>query len=99
MHIRVDEKISLKAGKDGGLQEMEVRGMILLRISDAEYANIAIAVENNDTRGFRFQVYIKYFFNLTKNHDDDMYRWGTMYSNSSNSHTGIVCNCCNVRYL
>lgn len=58
VHISVDEKISLTAGRDGGLQNMEVRGLILLRISDAEYGRITIAVENDDQLGFQLQVHI-----------------------------------------
>ena len=56
VHIKIDEKIILTAGRDGGLQQMEVRGLVLLRISDAEYGKISIAVENNDTHGFQLQV-------------------------------------------
>ena len=56
VHIKVDEKISLSAGRDGGLQNMEVRGLILLRISDAENGRITIAVENEDKLGFQLQV-------------------------------------------
>ncbi|XP_046853319.1 coatomer subunit delta-like [Xenia sp. Carnegie-2017] len=57
VHISVDEKISLTAGRDGGLQNMEVRGLILLRISDAEYGRITIAVENDDQLGFQLQTH------------------------------------------
>ena len=35
---------------------MEVRGLILLRISDAEYGRIAIVVDNDDKLGFQLQV-------------------------------------------
>ena len=35
---------------------MEVRGLILLRISDAEYGRITIAVDNEDKLGFQLQV-------------------------------------------
>ena len=35
---------------------MEVRGILVLRISDAEYGQITIAVENNDNLGFQLQV-------------------------------------------
>ena len=35
---------------------MEVRGLILLRISEAEYGRITIAVDNEDKLGFQLQV-------------------------------------------
>lgn len=57
VHLKVDEKISLSAGRDGGLQHMEVRGILVLRISDAEYGQITIAVENNDNLGFQLQTH------------------------------------------
>lgn len=56
VHIKVDEKITLKAGRDGGLQNMEVRGIIFLRISDQQYGQIRLAVQNNDDKGFQLQV-------------------------------------------
>lgn len=59
VHIKVDEKISLTAGRDGGLENMEVRGLVLLRISDAEYGRITITCENNDNLGFQLQVNIR----------------------------------------
>ena len=33
VHIRVEEKIQLEANRDGGLNEMILQGMMLLRIS------------------------------------------------------------------
>ena len=35
---------------------MEVRGLILLRISEAEYGRITIAIDNEDKLGFQLQV-------------------------------------------
>uniref|UniRef100_A0A672L1A1 Coatomer subunit delta n=1 Tax=Sinocyclocheilus grahami TaxID=75366 RepID=A0A672L1A1_SINGR len=34
VHLRVEEKISLTCGRDGGLQNMEVLGMITLKVTD-----------------------------------------------------------------
>ena len=56
VHVKVDEKITLIAGRDGGLQNMEVRGLVLLRIADAQFGKIRLSVENNDDRGFQMQV-------------------------------------------
>ena len=35
---------------------MEVRGLVLLRVSDAQYGKIRLTVENNDDKGFQMQV-------------------------------------------
>jgi len=56
VHLKMDEKISLKIGRDGGIQKMEVRGMALLRISDAAFGQIVIAFENNDDKGIQIQT-------------------------------------------
>lgn len=44
------------AGRDGGLQNMEVLGMIMLRISDPEVARLRITMDNREDRSVQFQV-------------------------------------------
>lgn len=56
VYMKVTEKLSLVAGRDGGLDNMEVLGMILLRISDPELGKIRIALTNNERRSVQFQV-------------------------------------------
>ncbi|EDO33668.1 predicted protein [Nematostella vectensis] len=57
VHLKTEEKITLTAGRDGGLQNMEIRGIVLLRISDSQFAQIKLAVENNDDKGFQIQTH------------------------------------------
>lgn len=57
VHIKLEEKLSLTAGRHGGLQNMEVRGLVLLRISDVNFVKLCIALENNDSRGFQMQTH------------------------------------------
>lgn len=57
VHTKLEEKIMLSAGRDGGVNNMEVRGMIMLRISDPDFTKIAISLENNDQRGFQMQTH------------------------------------------
>lgn len=57
VHVKVDEKITLIGGKDGGLQNMEIRGLVLLRISDSQFGRICLKVENDDKKGFQFQTH------------------------------------------
>ena len=35
---------------------MEIRGLVLLRIADAQFGKIRLGVENNDGKGFQMQV-------------------------------------------
>ena len=59
VHVKVDEKITLTAGRDGGLQNMEIRGLILLRVADAQFGKIRLTLENNDDKGFQMQVLLR----------------------------------------
>ena len=56
VHMRVSEKMTLVAGRDGGLQNMEVLGIIQLRISDSEFGKVVIAIDNHEDRNVLFQV-------------------------------------------
>lgn len=56
VHLRVEEKISLTCGRDGGLQNMEVLGMITLKVTDEKNGRISILVNNNDKKGAQLQV-------------------------------------------
>ncbi len=61
VHMRVEEKITLTCGRDGGLQNMEVVGMITLRVSDEKNGRIRLKVNNNDKRGLQLQVRCFFF--------------------------------------
>ena len=56
IHVIVEEKIVLTAGRDGGLENMEVLGMVKLKIADDKYTRVRINVINNDTKGIQIQV-------------------------------------------
>lgn len=64
VHMKIEEKITLTCGRDGGLQNMELHGMIMLRISDEKFGRIRLHVENEDKKGVQLQVckgfYIEY---------------------------------------
>lgn len=57
VHIKREEKLWLTTGRHGGLENMEVRGMILLKITSADNAKLAIMLENNDSMGFQMQTH------------------------------------------
>lgn len=52
----MEEKISLTCGRDGGLQNMEVLGMITLKVADEKNGRIIIVINNNDKKGAQLQV-------------------------------------------
>lgn len=57
VHMKIEEKITLTCGRDGGLQNMELHGMIMLRISDDKYGRIRLHVENEDKKGVQLQTH------------------------------------------
>nr|XP_008248684.1 coatomer subunit delta [Oryctolagus cuniculus] len=57
VHMKIEEKITLTCGRDGGLQNMELHGMIMLRISDDKFGRIRLHVENEDKRGVQLQTH------------------------------------------
>ena len=56
MHLKVEEKITLEANRDGGLEHMEVRGTMWLIISKAECDKVQVKIEKDDSKGLLFQV-------------------------------------------
>ena len=56
VHLRVEEKITLTCGRDGGLQNMEVIGMVTLRVTDEKNGRIRLIINNNDNKGLQLQV-------------------------------------------
>ena len=52
----MEEKITLEANRDGGLEHMEVRGTMWLIISKAECDKVQVKIEKDDSKGLLFQV-------------------------------------------
>jgi hypothetical protein len=52
----MEEKISLTAGRDGGLQSMEIIGMVKVKVNDEQYGRIKVLMINNDKKGTQLQV-------------------------------------------
>lgn len=52
----MEEKIALTSGRDGGLQNMEVLGMVTLRVMDDKNGRIRLIINNNDNKGLQLQV-------------------------------------------
>ena len=46
VHAKMEEKIKVSCNRDGGLESMEVSGMLTLRISDEQLARVRLALHN-----------------------------------------------------
>lgn len=57
IHLRLEDKIVVRVGRDGGLQAFELSGLLTLRISDEKYGRIRIQLENGDQRGIQLQTH------------------------------------------
>ncbi|XP_064651344.1 coatomer subunit delta-like [Lineus longissimus] len=66
IHLRMEEKITLIAGRDGGLQNLEINGLVTLRITDEAVARVRVAVNNRDTKGMLLQTHPNVDKNLFK---------------------------------
>lgn len=67
VHVRVDEKVSMTCGKDGGVQNLEVLGVLYVRIASEEDGKVRVALRNNDARNLQLQTNPNVDKNLFKN--------------------------------
>jgi hypothetical protein len=56
VHLKMDEKITVTCGKDGGLQNLEVHGILLLRVANEIDGKIKVHIQNTDSRNIQLQV-------------------------------------------
>lgn len=54
--LRQEERLMLRVGRDGGLQNFELHGLVTLHIADEKLGRIRVQLENKDTRGIQLQV-------------------------------------------
>lgn len=57
VHITIEEKLSLTAGRDGGLQNMELLGMMTLRVSDENSAKIKLRLQSGSNKSVQLQTH------------------------------------------
>lgn len=57
VQLRIEEKLSLSCGRDGGLHNMEVHGLMTLFITDEAYGRVRVQVDNKDSRGIQIQTH------------------------------------------
>ncbi|CAF1198342.1 unnamed protein product [Adineta steineri] len=57
VHLKQEEKITVSCTRDGGVENLEVHGMIMLRVKSEEYGRIIVAVKNKETRNIQLQTH------------------------------------------
>lgn len=57
VYLRCEEKISVKAKRDGGLDTLEVHGIATLNVSDEKYGCIKIKMGFDDDKGIQSQTH------------------------------------------
>ena len=53
----MEEKITVICNRDGGLENMEVSGMLTLRISDDQFGRVKLQIQNTSNRGIQLQTH------------------------------------------
>ena len=57
VHIAMEEKLSITANRDGGIQNLEVKGQMMLRITDPQVSQVKLLIKMpSDSSGINFQV-------------------------------------------
>lgn len=56
VHLRQEEKLVVRMGRDGGVQQLELLGLVTLHIGDEKWGRIRVQLENKDIRGVQLQV-------------------------------------------
>lgn len=64
--VSIEEKLSLSAGRDGGLQNMEIHGLMTLRVSDENCGRIKLKLQNTANKSIQTQTH--------PNIDKDLFR-------------------------
>jgi len=62
----VDEKVNLTCGKDGGVQNLEVLGVLFVNVASEDDGRIRIALKNNDSRNLQLQVFYRKLNNFIR---------------------------------
>lgn len=55
--MKLEDKLVVRLGRDGGLQTFELSGLLTLRISDEKFGRIKVKLENADQRGIQLQTH------------------------------------------
>ncbi|TRY72377.1 hypothetical protein TCAL_04742 [Tigriopus californicus] len=57
VHAKLEEKITVTANRDGGLESMELSGIMTLRITDDQFGRIKLQLQNPTNKGIQMQTH------------------------------------------
>lgn len=57
VHLRQEEKLTVRVGRDGGVQQFELLGLVTLHIGDEKWGRIRVQLDNQDSRGVQLQTH------------------------------------------
>ncbi|KAF9180098.1 Coatomer subunit delta, partial [Haplosporangium sp. Z 11] len=57
VHVHIEEKITMIANRDGGLENMEVKGDLTLRVSDPAFTKISLALRHLEDSNIQFKTH------------------------------------------
>uniref|UniRef100_A0A0K8TP77 Coatomer subunit delta n=1 Tax=Tabanus bromius TaxID=304241 RepID=A0A0K8TP77_TABBR len=66
VHLKLEDKLLVRLGRDGRLNAFELSGLLTLRIFEEKFGRIKVKLENNDNRGIQLQTH--------PNVDKDLFR-------------------------
>lgn len=64
----MEDKLVVRIGRDGGLQQFELSGLLTLRITDENLGRIKVLLDNNDSHGIQLQTHPNVDKELFKTH-------------------------------
>ncbi|KAK0168971.1 hypothetical protein PV327_002727 [Microctonus hyperodae] len=57
VHLRQKEKLNVRIGRDGGIQNFELHGLVTLHITDDKWGRIRVQLDNKEVRGVQMQTH------------------------------------------
>ncbi|KAF2882585.1 hypothetical protein ILUMI_23602 [Ignelater luminosus] len=57
VHLKQEEKLIVSMGRDGGVQQFELLGLITLHIGDEKWGRIRVQLKNQDKHGVQLQTH------------------------------------------
>ena len=57
INVNIEEKINLTAGRDGGLQNMEIHGLMTVRVTDENCGRIKLRLQNTTNKSIQLQTH------------------------------------------
>jgi coatomer subunit delta len=54
--LKQEEKLTVRCSRDGGVEALEVHGMIMLRVKSEDYGRVIVVIDNKESRNIQLQV-------------------------------------------